>query len=176
MRDIPAQYIVAGTTKSNLRQIVQQKMKKDGLHCQCVRCREIRKSAADFTRLHFDVIRYDTSATTEYFLQALTEDDKLAGFLRLSHPKYPRDELNIPEIRHSAMIRELHVYGPAQELGSHLNGVQHQGLGTDLLDRAVLMSQQKGFAELSVISAIGTRHYYRERGFIKGHLYPTRTL
>ncbi|MEM3356952.1 MAG: tRNA uridine(34) 5-carboxymethylaminomethyl modification radical SAM/GNAT enzyme Elp3, partial [Candidatus Bathyarchaeia archaeon] len=40
-RDIPAPLIVAGVDRSNLRQLVQQKLKEEGLRCRCIRCREV---------------------------------------------------------------------------------------------------------------------------------------
>ncbi|MGQ9726843.1 MAG: tRNA uridine(34) 5-carboxymethylaminomethyl modification radical SAM/GNAT enzyme Elp3, partial [Candidatus Bathycorpusculaceae bacterium] len=40
-RDIPAPLIVAGVNRSNLRQLVQQKLKEKGLRCRCIRCREV---------------------------------------------------------------------------------------------------------------------------------------
>jgi len=182
MRDIPAQYIVAGTTKSNLRQLVQAQMRERGLVCQCIRCREIRAKkiavgqslATDELRL--DVVSYPTDATQEHFLQYLTPSGHLAGFLRLSLPTAPRDIVPLPEIREVAMIRELHVYGPAQALGQRGGAAQHRGLGTQLLDIAADIARQAGFDKLAVIAAVGTRPYYRERGFTAGDLYPIRQL
>ncbi|MEM3726748.1 MAG: tRNA uridine(34) 5-carboxymethylaminomethyl modification radical SAM/GNAT enzyme Elp3, partial [Candidatus Bathyarchaeia archaeon] len=40
-RDIPAPLIVAGVDRSNLRQLVQQKLRAEGLRCRCIRCREV---------------------------------------------------------------------------------------------------------------------------------------
>ncbi len=40
-RDIPAPLIVAGVKQSNLRQLVHQKLKEEGLRCRCIRCREV---------------------------------------------------------------------------------------------------------------------------------------
>ena len=74
------------------------------------------------------------------------------------------------------MVRELHVYGPAQALGERRRGAQHRGLGTELLERAALIASGAGFRELAVIAAVGTRVYYRERGFTEGKLYPTMQL
>ena len=74
------------------------------------------------------------------------------------------------------MIREVHVYGPAQELGHRGPGEQHRGLGTWLLELAADLARQAGFRELAVIAAVGTRPYYRERGFVAGDLYPIRRL
>jgi elongator complex protein 3 len=178
MRDIPANYIVAGTKKSNLRQIIQQRMKQRDLSCRCVRCREIRgRSTTDkIEAVRLEIISYATNATQEHFLQYLTPDDRLAGFLRLSFPKAPREALPIPEIRASAMIREVHVYGPAQALGERGRGGQHRGLGTQLLEKAAALSRDAGFDELAVIAAVGTRRYYRKRSFTNGTLYPIQRL
>ncbi len=121
---------------------------------------------------------YTTGATEEHFLQYLTVKGKLAGFLRLSLPLAPRDpaEVPIPEIRTAAMVREVHVYGPAQALGRQGRGVQHRGLGSRLLEDAARLARERGFEELAVIAAVGTRAYYRERGFTEGELYPMRRL
>ncbi len=178
MRDIPANYIVAGVKKSNLRQIVQREMSKRGLRCRCIRCREVRGawSTLDQGEPRLEIIRYETDATTEHFLQFLTPTGKLAGFLRLSLPHAPRNELPIPEIREVAMIREVHVYGPAQSLGQRGEGVQHRGLGSQLIERAVQIAKEAGFRAMAVIAAVGTRRYYRARGFTEGELYPIRRL
>ena len=182
MRDIPAQYIVAGTTKSNLRQLVQAQMRERNLACQCIRCREVRGKkvalgqALATEALQLDVLSYPTDSTQEHFLQYLTPLGHLAGFLRLSLPTAPRDILPIPEIREVAMVRELHIYGPAQALGQRGGAAQHRGLGTQLLDVAADIARQAGFGELAVIAAVGTRPYYHERGFTAGTLYPTRRL
>ncbi len=178
MRDIPAQYIVAGTTKSNLRQIVHTQMQQRGLACQCIRCREVRgkEPLAEDDDVTLEVFSYVTNATEEHFLQYLTPGGHLAAFLRLSLPLAPRDELPIPEIREAAMVRELHVYGPAQALGQRGPAVQHRGLGTRLLDAAAGMARDAGFRQLAVIAAAGTRPYYRERGFTTGELYLSRYL
>ncbi len=182
MRDIPAQYIVAGTTKSNLRQLVQAQMRAHGLACQCIRCREVRGKEIAVGQLQatkelrLDVVSYPTDATQEHFLQYLTPAGNLAGFLRLSLPTAPRDVLPIPEIREAAMVRELHIYGPAQALGQRGGAAQHRGLGTQLLDAAADIARRAGFKTLAVIAAVGTRSYYRERGFTAGDLYPIRRL
>ena len=177
MRDIPAPYIVAGTTKSNLRQIVQQRMQARGLQCQCIRCREVRgREPASLGTAELQPVVYETDATIEHFLQYVTTENKLAGFLRLSLPKQPRKSLPIPDIENAAMIRELHVYGPAQALGERGQGAQHRGLGTQLLREAASLARNHGYDRLAVISAVGTRLYYKERGFVEGTHYPIQML
>ncbi|HQE92736.1 MAG TPA: tRNA uridine(34) 5-carboxymethylaminomethyl modification radical SAM/GNAT enzyme Elp3 [Anaerolineae bacterium] len=182
MRDIPAHYIVAGTTKSNLRQIVQTQMQQRALACHCIRCREVRgqeiaaEKDATLGTLSLEVLSYATDATQEYFLQYLTSTGQLAAFLRLSLPAAPRDELPLPEIREAALVRELHVYGQAQALGQRGAAAQHHGLGTQLLAAAAETAWKAGFRQLAVIAAVGTRPYYRARGFTTGNLYMLRAL
>jgi elongator complex protein 3 len=169
MRDIPAPNIVAGVKKSNLRQIVQRHLAHKGLACHCIRCREVRGQEIDADRLKLEQLNYETDVTRECFLSIVTPEDRLAGFLRLS---LPQAEPPLTELNGCAVIREVHVYGPALELGTRREGaVQHAGLGTRLLDEARRLARQEGFSRLAVIAAVGTRPYYRERGFKQGKLY-----
>jgi elongator complex protein 3 len=75
------------------------------------------------------------------------------------------------------MIREVHVYGQAVGVGQSESGkAQHIGLGGKLIEHAVQIAQQRGYRTLAVISAVGTRGYYRGRGFVDGTLYQHRPL
>jgi elongator complex protein 3 len=174
MRDIPAPNIVAGVKKSNLRQIVQQHMAREGMTCQCVRCREVRGEPIDSGTVRLERMIYETDGTREVFLQYVTAEGDLAGFLRLS---LPESERPIDALEDCAMIREVHVYGPAVRLGAELESApQHTGLGTQLVEKAKEIARQEGYDRLAVIAAIGTRPYYRERGFELGELYMVSPL
>lgn len=178
VRDIPANYIAAGSTHSHLRQLVQREMKRRGLRCQCIRCREVRGLKSEVGTWKLGVRQYETEATSEYFLSYETEREKLAGFLRLSLPNanVPSEEI-LEELRGAAVIREVHVYGPALEIGAVSAGeAQHSGLGTRLIEEAVRIARESGFRRLAVISAIGTRVYYRKLGFEMGELYMARAV
>ncbi len=172
MRDIPAPNIVAGVKKSNLRQIVQQHMSREGMKCRCIRCSEVRGETINVDTVELKRLDYETASTREVFLQYITPEGKIAGFLRLS---LPQAEPPIEELRESAIIREVHVYGPALRLGAQSEGQetapQHAGLGTELIDEAKNIASQSGYQRLAVIAAIGTRPYYRERGFELDDLY-----
>jgi elongator complex protein 3 len=125
-------------------------------------------------QLRLDVITYTTDATSEYFLSYVTPAYKLAGFLRLSLPDAPQSEI-IDELHGCAVIRQVHIYGPALEIGAASAGeAQHVGLGTQLIEHAASIAQEAGFKQLAVISAIGTREYYRKIGFKLGELYMAR--
>jgi elongator complex protein 3 len=50
------------------------------------------------------------------------------------------------------------------------------GLGRRLIDRAAELARDAGFEDLAVISAVGTRVYYRSLGFNDGDYYQHRAL
>jgi elongator complex protein 3 len=173
IRDIPTNNVVEGMKKANLRQVAQRELAKQGLACQCIRCREIRRETVTFDELALRIETYETTATTEHFLSYERKDGRIAGFLRLSFPKVGVD-LPIEELAGHAMIREVHVYGPALNFGKESDGeAQHIGLGTKLIDHAKGMARDAGFSNLAVISAIGTRRYYAKHGFGVEGLYMT---
>ena len=69
----------------------------------------------------------------------------------------PGSRAFLEEIADSALIREVHVYGPALSLGDEKPGAaQHVGLGTQLLEAAQRIASEAGFQRLSVIAATGT--------------------
>jgi elongator complex protein 3 len=54
---------------------------------------------------------------------------------------------------------------------------QHKGLGQKLLDEAEkICKQEYNLKKLSVISAIGTREYYKKFGYIINGPYVTKLL
>jgi len=74
------------------------------------------------------------------------------------------------------MIREVHIYGPALKIDADSEGeAQHMGLGSSLIEEAYLLSRHRGFGNLAVIAAVGTREYYRQRGFELGETYMIRS-
>ncbi len=181
VRDFPTTNVVAGNKKANLRQIAQEKLREEGRPCRCIRCREIRRDAIHFEDLELRDLAYRTDATTEHFLSYETasgfpHEDRLAGFLRLSLPD-PDIDHPLPELIGHAMIREVHVYGPALNLGDDSRGeAQHIGLGTRLIERAKEIARAGGYRHIAVISAIGTREYYARLGFKLDGLYMTCAL
>jgi elongator complex protein 3 len=77
----------------------------------------------------------------------------------------------------AAIIREIHIYGQSLEVGKKQSGMaQHAGLGTSLLKEAEAVAREKGYQNLAVIAAVGTRQYYLERGFQRGELYLIKDL
>lgn len=171
VRDIPTTNVVEGFKKANLRQLAQEQLRREGRPCQCIRCREIRRDDLRPGDLQLRTLSYNTDATSEHFLSFERTDGRIAGFLRLSLPHFEAD-LPLPELANQAMIREVHIYGPALPIGEESQGeAQHIGLGRQLIERAKEMAKAAGYHRLAVISAIGTQNYYARHGFYPDGLY-----
>jgi elongator complex protein 3 len=82
----------------------------------------------------------------------------------------------LPIRQGQAMVREVHVYGKAEHLHQAQEGTQHLGLGRALVAEACRIAREAGYAELNVISAVGTRAYYRKLGFVDAGLYQVKAL
>ena len=183
-RDIPAHLIIAGVNKSNLRQLVQQKLAEHGDRCVCIRCREVgHRLAVDKVKPDLDkvktlITRYEASEGQEIFISAEDpENSVLVGYLRL---RIPSEKAHRPEIKAapSAIVRELHVYGPLVPVGSHsAKAWQHKGYGSILLSEAERISREDyDLKKLLVISALGTRKYYKRFGYERDGVYVSKTL
>lgn len=182
IRDISAPDIVAGNKKVNLRQLVENRIDTEKLSTKEIRHREVSLADTDPSTLRFEIVSYETTVTTEHFLQWVTPEEKIAGFLRLSLPyqgalsalaaALPESPLAEGE----AMIREVHVYGRVAKLAKQGAGAQHHGLGTQLVEKACEIASRSGYTHLNVISAIGTRGYYRKLHFYDNGLYQQRRL
>ena len=169
IRDIGSQDIVTGNKKTNYRQIVEEELRNEGFIPLEIRSREIKNKKVSLEDLHLDVLEYETSVSTEFFLQYVTEQNEIAGFLRLSIPTV---ENFLEELKDCAIIREVHVYGISVAIGKHNAGkAQHLGLGTKLIEKAKNITKANGFDKLAVISSIGTREYYKKLGFELQKLY-----
>jgi len=169
IRDIPGTDIVTGNKVTNLRQVAEEEIRLRGLESRDIRAREIRHRSVDPSRLTLRRLDYDTGLGREVFLQFVTPEDRIAAFLRLS---LPARQIQIPEIESSAMIREVHVYGHLAAIGQRQGArSQHLGLGRRLIRHARKIATEKNYRNLAVISAVGTRPYYRRLGFSDGPLY-----
>ena len=175
IRDIPSTDIVVGNKQTNFREVVDAELKKLGKKVVEIRSREIRNKVIDAQTLQYSEVSYQTSVSEEKFLQFTTKDNKIVAFLRLSLPTMSNFQ---PELNDSAMIREVHVYGRSTGIGKSpelsTNGfdkAQHLGLGKQLIHKAKVIAKQKNYQKLQVISAVGTREYYRKQGFRDGELY-----
>jgi elongator complex protein 3 len=182
-RDIPAKLIEAGVKHGNLAQMVQEELKRLGTKCKCIRCREVglmmlqngvQPELEDVKLLQEN---YDASEGEEIFLSF--EDvkrDILIGFLRL---RLPSAKAHRPEIGYgTAIVRELHVYGPMVPVGREAKSGdwQHRGWGEELLKNAEEVAIQRGARKMAVLSGIGVRNYYRRFGYWREGPYMVKEL
>lgn len=159
MREIPLEYLVAGTKDIGLRHDVEKQLRKEQFKLKEIRYREIGfdlqknpEKEVDFD-LKLKKIKYQASKGTEYFLEIINKEDVLFGLLRL----------RIKNKR--AIVRELHVYGKSLELGEKGKISQHRGLGKWLMSEAERIANKEGCKEIKVISGVGVREYYRKLGY-----------
>ncbi|MHA1718347.1 MAG: tRNA uridine(34) 5-carboxymethylaminomethyl modification radical SAM/GNAT enzyme Elp3 [Promethearchaeota archaeon] len=175
-RDIPANLIVAGVKNSNLRQIIQRKLKSEDKHCNCIRCREEgfyaqqrgeSQQDVDLSGVKFQRFDYKASGGKEIFLSY--EDPKknfLIGFLRLRIPsKFAhREEI---KNKQTAIVREIRVVGEIVKLQTAPKGrqIQHRGYGKALIKNAEDISKELGCKKLIIISGLGVRPYFYNLGY-----------
>ena len=179
IRDIPSTNVVEGNKRTSLRMDVQAELKRRATACNCIRCREVRAANLDAAQLRLDDLTYPAGPAEEHFLSFVTPDDRIAGFLRLSLPQPGSPHTGLVDLEGAALIREVHVYGQSLAVGAEHtgpNGAQHSGLGTKLLAEARRIAVLRGYKHLAVISAIGTRKYYLERGFERGEYFLIQKL
>ncbi len=172
IRDIPGTDIVTGNKITNFRQLAEEALDKKGVVRLDIRSREIKNQKVQREDLELKIITYQTSVGLEKFLQFVTKENQIVGFLRLSLP-IPNEQHFISELQDAAIIREIHVYGQVVGLSNykHEGKAQHLGLGKELISQAKSLASEAKFDKLVVISAIGTREYYRKQGFQDGELY-----
>ena len=159
LRDIPAKFITGGL-KDSLRDIVRQRMKKQGAECQCIRCREYGHRAKDNREILEPELRrldYEASGGREIFLSFEDKNETLFGLLRL-RIQSPSDTSS-----YLALIRELHVYGSEVSLSQRDPGsAQHKGLGKALIAEAKRIAREEfGANGIAILSGVGAREYYR---------------
>lgn len=179
IRDFSADDIKAGNKKGNLRQMVDQRLAKRGASVQEIRSREIARKAPELEDLTLDEVAFETTVSREYFLQWITPENNIAGFLRLSLPTAEALEAlgnAAPVALGEAMIREVHVYGEAARIDEDGKAAQHLGLGRKLIERACEIAREAGYSSINVISSVGTRNYYRKLGFTDAKLYQNKQL
>ncbi|MDD5086437.1 MAG: tRNA uridine(34) 5-carboxymethylaminomethyl modification radical SAM/GNAT enzyme Elp3 [Candidatus Nanoarchaeia archaeon] len=178
-RDIPTQITEAGVDRNNLRQYVEKKLKEKNIKCSCIRCREVghkiknEKIKVNLKDIKLNVVEYEASNGKEFFISFDDmKNDALIGFCRL---RFNDESLRKEIPKQSAIIRELHVFGSAVEIGKK-GKIQHAGYGKKLLKKAEQIASKNKKNKMVVISGIGVRDYYRRLGYKKQGPYMVKTL
>ena len=175
MREIPPDYLVAGTTRIDLRKVIDEKIVRQKIKLNEIRSREIGFMMRDGRKidmhLKMDILEYPASHGKEFFLEIVNNQDFLFALLRLRIPF----KALLPELDNSAIVRELHVYGKSLGIGKQfskknldkdfLMPIQHKGLGKLLMKKAEEIARTEGMKKIAVISGVGVREYYRKLGY-----------
>jgi len=184
-RDIPSNLIAAGVKRGDLRLLIQEKLKEEGAHCQCIRCREVghvqykSKYEPILSNIKLITERYNASEGEEIFLSFEdVKKDVLIGILRL---RYPSKKIYRPELKtdKSMLVRELHVFGPMVQVGkaAEINEWQHRGWGERLMQEAERISKDEFDAKkIIVLAGIGTRNYYKRFNYKKEGPYMVKMI
>jgi len=191
IRDFPTQNIAYGNKESNLRETIDSEMKRRGLRCVCLRCREVGHMPGDHTADKTRVFeeRYENAGGTEVFLSVENEDrSAVFGFCRLRLPSSPSPShlekgegamiyAAFPVLQGAAIIRELHTYGTALNIDQYKEeAAQHKGYGRMLMARAEEIAASEGCNTMAVISGIGVREYYKTLAYGERDTYMAKDL
>lgn len=177
LRDFPSDLVLKGSKTLNMRQLLA----KEGVKCQCIRCREIKGETIEENDTKINNLVYETDTGIENFITVDTiKTDKLIGLVRLHLPKKEiKNNQFLEELNGCALIRELHVYGQQKTLNENYklkSHSQHKGYGKMLMHKAEEEAKSKGFKKVAVISAIGTREYYKKLGYKKIGTYMIKEI
>ncbi len=187
MRDIPAPLIEAGCKNSNLRQLVQERLKEIDGACKCIRCREygISKKGENIDESSFNDVKlyrlnYDASQGKEIFLSYENKkEDYLIGYLRLRKPSEfaHREELNDGN---TLIVREIKVVGelvPKDSKPTKSTQIQHRGYGKLLMENAEKISAEDFDAKkMAVISGIGAKGWFYSQGYLPDGAYVSKRI
>jgi ELP3 family radical SAM enzyme/protein acetyltransferase len=176
IRDIPSTYISGGYSHKyvNMRQLLQNDMKKNNWSCRCIRCREVGNNIVNQNDIKLNIEQYDASDGKEYFISYET-DNYLIGFIRLRLSKNNENRLEI--LKDMALIRELHVYSNLNNVGNNIEeSMQHKGYGKKLVFEAERIATENGYKKMAIISGTGVRNYYKKLGYQLEDTYMIKKL
>lgn len=159
MREIPKEKMMTEPIRLDMRKDLEDNFSAQGIKISEIRMREVGFNRENLGELKLKIIKYPASQGQEYFLEIVNEEDILFGLLRLRI--FPNDN----EKNKKAIVRELHVYGKAVELGEKGEISQHKGIGKWLMAEAEKIAKENNVSELPVISGVGVRKYYENLGY-----------
>ncbi len=180
-RDIPVPLIVDGIKRSDIRDMAYNKLKSMGMHCKCIRCREIgRKYEKNEILLEPEILMnrmdYNASGGKEIFLSFDdVKNDAIIGYLRL---RIPSEKAHRYEVFQSSMVRELKVLGPEVPVNKiYSHAYQHKGYGKLLMEEAEKISREEYDKKYMLVnSGVGAIEYYRKLGYEKYGSYVRKLI
>ena len=186
-RDFPKEHnnndfkgFVSDTHMTNLRQILEDRLKKDGVKCKCIRSREIKNGDYKLRDVRRNIMTYDASGGIDKFISFDdSKNDALLGFIRLRIPNEVESAQHfIPALRNAALIRELHVYGSLKKVNAkgEFSKPQHNGFGKSLVMTAENIAWYNNYKKVAIISGVGVRKYYERMGYVLKNTYMIKEI
>ncbi|MEN7982590.1 MAG: tRNA uridine(34) 5-carboxymethylaminomethyl modification radical SAM/GNAT enzyme Elp3 [Nanoarchaeota archaeon] len=202
MREIPPEYLVAGTLRIDLRKDVEEILRKKKSKLKEIRYREIGFAMRDGREINLDLKLHHGRTTTGVASTSheAPKDFRKKSLLKAKITKYKASEgdeyfleiinkdtlkgtsdilfglLRLRIYDGKAIIREVHVYGKSLKLGERGKISQHLGLGKWLMSEAEKIVRKNKIKKLKVISGIGVREYYGKLGYELDGSYVTKSL
>jgi ELP3 family radical SAM enzyme/protein acetyltransferase len=169
VRDIPASFIEGGNTRTDLRQVIENRMIAKGDYSMDIRYREIcRHSEYMNEEPKLKVRKYRSGTGTEYFISFESSNEKaMFGFIRLRIPDKDTHNPVFSTLKNKGLVRELHVYNNLVAVGNKAgnHSSQHKGLGKRLVMEAERISWNEDMSGIAVITGEGVRSYYHKLGY-----------
>ena len=167
-RDIPSNLIIEWSKSSNIRENINQELIANKISCKCIRCREIKDEKYNLYKIKTK--RLKLNEAHEYYIEATTENNSILWLCRL----YMRNATDWSFLNTTSLIRELHVFWKSASIINKDKKVQHKWIWEILLRKAENISKKQWKNKISVISAIGTRWYYRKFWYVLEDSYMSR--
>ncbi|AKA49514.1 hypothetical protein IX51_10880 [uncultured archaeon] len=163
-RDIPVKFIESGVKRSDIRNMVDDRLNELGINTMEMRSREIGRVPEMGEEPALRRRNYEASGGKEIFISYETQDNRIVGFVRL---RIPSDSAHRKEMADSSVIREIKVFGSVVPVGDKAGGRwQHKGFGGLLMAEAERITREEyGLGRILVISGIGVREYFRRMGY-----------
>lgn len=161
-RDIPVDLIAAGVKRSDIRNLVEGRLRADKGETGEIRFREIGRSSESEDTRNIKRMDYEASEGLEIFLD-FEGKNSIMGFLRL---RIPSIDAHRQELFGSSIVREIKVFGREVPVGKHDDQWQHRGLGKEMIKRAEeITAEEFGLKRIAIMSGIGVRNYFRSLGY-----------
>lgn len=167
VRDIPSDYIECGNTHANLRQMIDNKLDKEGIVSMDIRSREIGRHSNYYNKpANYSTTYYYANKGHNYFIEYESYDKRaIFGFIRLRFVE-KENMTRFDILKNRGLIRELHVYGDTTAVNTYgKRGCQHTGIGQGLLKLAEQKTMEQGLYGIVVISGEGVKGYYEKLGY-----------
>ncbi len=177
-RDIPSTLIEDGVRKSNLGELVYNKLDDDKGSCDCIRCRELGyKDYSEFSVDDFKLFEesYKCVGGKEVFLSLENSDRSvLGGYLRLRFPSVNAHRVEVSE--DSALLREIKVYDNLLKTKGTYDIFSEDSFNSILLNRAEEIILDNNKTEILTRCGIGEYNYYTQLNYTQKGQYLRKKL